>query len=66
MLRLVWQPSKDLTLYAAVCPTLTNLFENLCSHMVTAVKDDAELAASLHLFKKGSHVLRVKRQLTDL
>lgn len=66
MLRLVWQPSRDLTLYALVRLTLTNLLENLCSHMVTAVKDDAELAASLHFFKKGSHVLCVKRQLTDL
>lgn len=46
--------------------SLTNLFENLCSHVVTAVEDDAKLPASLHLFEKGSRVLRVERKLTDL
>lgn len=44
----------------------TNLFENLGSHLVTAVKDNTEFPASLHFFEKGSGVLRVKGELTDL
>lgn len=51
---------------ATLCGLHTHLFENLCSHVVTAVKDDAELPTSLHFFEKGSGVLRVNRELTDL
>ena len=46
--------------------TLTDLFENLCRHMVIAVENDAELPASLHLFEEGPRVLWVERKLTDL
>lgn len=46
--------------------TATDLFENLCSHMVAAVENDPELPTPLHFFEKRSGVLRVKRELTDL
>lgn len=45
---------------------VTNLFEDLCSHVVVAVKDNAELAAPLHLLEQRPHVLRIKRELADL
>lgn len=66
MIKLPQQPNKDQILYVRLYQTLTDLFENLRSHVVTAVEDDSELPTSLHLFKKGSRVLRVQRKLPDL
>lgn len=44
----------------------TDLFKNLCSHDMAAVKDDAELSTPLHLLQQGTGVSRVQRELSDL
>lgn len=49
-----------------ICRILTDLFENLCSHLVATIENNPELPTPLHLFEKRSGVLRVKRKLTDL
>lgn len=45
---------------------LTHLLEDLGSHDVAAVEDNAEFPASLHLLKQGARVIRVQGKLADL
>lgn len=45
---------------------ISYLFQDLGSHGMTAVEDDAELAASLHLLQKRPCVGSVQGQLSNL
>lgn len=45
---------------------LTHLLEDLGSHGVAAIEDDAEFPASLHLLEQGARVVRVEGELADL
>lgn len=54
------------SLAAIPWPALTHLLEDLGSHGVAAVEDDAEFPASLHLLEQRARVVRVQGQLADL
>lgn len=44
----------------------THLLEDLGSHYVAAVEDNAKLSAPFHLFEQRSGVRGVQRELSDL